>query len=86
MQQKNAGFVALLSALLAVAIMLLLFAKFYFAPREQVGGVEDVQPVTVSETPPTTEMWRMRADVDAAEKTRQLLNEQNKAINAVLVE
>lgn len=51
-----------------------------------MGGVEDVQPVTVSGTPPTTEMWRMRADVDAAEKTRQLLNEQNKAINAVLVE
>ncbi len=84
--QYQRGYAGMIGLMIGTLIMAILFARVYLTPKEQPSELRAMQPLSASGTVPTTEIEQMHADVDAANKTRELLNEQNRATNAALGE
>ncbi len=83
----HSGYAGLIVIILSVAIMVLLYVKFYFTPRDMSQTPEAIfQPQTASGTAPVTQYEALHADVDAAKAVQEKLNERNRAINNTLGE
>lgn len=73
--------------LIGTLLLAYLYVHFFLTPREIINPeLKAIQPTTASGTVPATGIERARADVDAANATRDLLNKQNQATNAALGE
>lgn len=81
----TAGSASLIALMIGVLLSVFLYVHFFLTPRPIVNPeLQAVQPTNASGTIPTTEYGRARADVEAAERTRALLNSQNVETNAAL--
>jgi len=85
--KTTSGSVGLILLLVGILVMTYLYVHFFLTPREIVNPeLKAVQPLTASGTTPTTGIGRARADVNAANATKDLLNKQNQATSEALGE
>lgn len=86
MKRKTGGYIGLIGLMIGIAVIALLFTKTYLSPRPESEEEGSAQPLSASGTAPTTQIGQMHADVDAANATREMLNRQQRTINASLAE
>lgn len=86
MKRKTGGYIGLIGLMIGIAVIALLFTKTYLSPRPESEEEGSAQPLSASGTVPTTQIGQMHADVDAANATREMLNRQQRTINASLAE
>ena len=79
------GYAGLIALMVTALLVALLFVRFYLTPREDAAMAE-VQPTSASGTVPSTEIGKMRADIDAANALKEKLDADNRAVNAALGE
>lgn len=85
---REGGYAGLVVLLVSVVIVAFLFVRVYLTPNktENVDQAGVRQEIHASTTAPTTEVGRLRADIDAANAARDLLNARSKETNALLEE
>lgn len=82
---KQGGYVGIIVLVISLAIIGLLYAKTYFAPKAPPPA-DSFLPMTASGTPATTGFEQAHADVDAAKAVQAILNKHNAETNKALGE
>ncbi len=85
LNNKQGGYIGIIVLVVSLAIIGLLYAKTYFAPKAPPPP-DSFLPMTASGTPASTGFEQARAEVDAAKAVQLKLNNHNAETNAALGE
>lgn len=84
--KHEGGYAGIIALLLSALIVALIFTKLYLTRNVDSTEMSSLQPATASGTVPSTELERMRADVDAASALKAKLDAENRATDAAIFE